>query len=104
MKKTVYSALHYGRENAVPSKVLADRLGFSSVRDLQKAIERERADGAVILSTTQNGGGYFLSDDPDELRRFTRTLKAREKNTEKAAASAQKALEAATRTCKRGGN
>ena len=95
MRKCVYDALPYGRENAIPSKMLAQILGFRSVRDLQKAVERERAAGAVILSDT-HGGGYYLSEDPDELRRFTRTLYARARNTMKAAESAQRALDAAT--------
>lgn len=95
MRKCVYDALPYGRENAIPSKMLAQILGFRSVRDLQKAVERERAAGAVILSDT-HGGGYYLSEDPDELRRFTQTLYARARNTMKAAESAQRALDAAT--------
>ena len=89
----VYESLLYGRENAIPSKALAEALGFRSVRELQKAVELERAAGAVILSDPC-GGGYYLSDDPEELRRFTRTLNAR--NTLRAAESAQRALDAAT--------
>lgn len=91
----VFDSLHYGKENAIPSKTLAKALGFQSVRDLQKRIERERAAGAVILSDPC-GGGYYLSNDPQELRRFTRTLHARARNTVKAAQSAQRALDAAT--------
>lgn len=91
----VFDSLRYGKENAVPSKILAKALGFQSVRDLQKQIERERAAGAVILSDPC-GGGYYLSDDPAELLRFTRTLNARARNTIKAAQSAQMALDAAT--------
>ena len=91
----IFDSLKYGRENAIPSKELAETLGFRSVRDLQKAVEAERAAGAVILSDPC-GGGYYLSDDPAELRRFTRTLNARAKNTLKAAESAQRALDAAT--------
>lgn len=91
----VYDSLKYGRENAIPSKMLAEALGFRSVRELQKVVESERAAGAVILSDPC-GGGYYLSDDPEELRRFTRTLNARAKNTLKAAESAQRALDTAT--------
>lgn len=91
----VYDSLHYGRENAIQSKMLAEALGFQTVRDLQKQIERERAAGAVILSDC-HGGGYYLSNDPEELLRFTRTLNARARNTIKAAQSAQRALDAAT--------
>ena len=49
MKITDY--LPTGKENAIPSKTLAEILGFDTVRELQKAIERERQAGAVILST-----------------------------------------------------
>lgn len=95
MRMNVRDSLPFGRENAIPSKDLAEALGFQTVRDLQKAIERERASGAVILSDC-HGGGYYLSNDPEELLRFTRTLNARARNTIKAAQSAQRALDAAT--------
>lgn len=95
MKFRVWDSLRYGRENAIPSKILAEALGFRSVRELQKAVEAERAAGAVILCDSQ-GAGYYLSNDPMELQRFTRTLNARARNTIKAAESAQRALDAAT--------
>ena len=95
MKTRVYATLHYGKENAIASKVLAEALGYSSVRELQKQVEKERTAGAVILSDPC-GGGYYLSNDPEELTRFTRTLQARARNTAKAALSAQRALDAAT--------
>ena len=95
VKLIVYDYLHFGRENSVRSKDLAKALGFRSVRELQRAVEQERAAGAVILSDPC-GGGYYLSDDPAELLRFTRTLNARARNTIKAAQSAQMALDAAT--------
>lgn len=91
MKYRVRDALLYGRANAIPSKTLAESLGFRSVRDLQKGIEFERAHGAVILSDAC-GAGYYLSNDPAELERFTRTLSARARNTIRAAESAQRAL------------
>lgn len=95
MEMKVYEYLHYGKDQAIQTKDLAMALGFKTVRDLQKQIERERAAGAVILSDS-HGAGYYLSDDPVELRRFTQTLNARAVNTLKAAESAQRALDAAT--------
>ena len=95
MKARVYEALRHGKENAIQSKVLAKVLGFRTVRDLQKQIERERAAGYVIISDPC-GGGYYLTEDPTELARFARTLNARAMNTIKAAQSAQMALDAAT--------
>ena len=95
MELKVYEYLRYGKEQAIRTKDLAMALGFKSVRDLQKQIERERAAGAVILSDPM-GVGYYLSNDPVELRRFTQTLNARATNTLKAAESAQRALDAVT--------
>lgn len=95
MKFPIRDALHYGRQNAIPSKRLAAALGFRSVRELQEQVAKERAAGAVILSDA-NGGGYFLSDEPAELERFARTLEARARNTVLAAQSARRALDAAT--------
>ena len=95
MRFIVRDALRYGKAGAIASKPLAEALGFRSVRELQKQIERERSAGAVILSDPC-GGGYYLSNDPAELLRFTRTLNARARNTIKAAQSAQMALDAVT--------
>lgn len=95
MKAIVYESLNYGRENAVKSAELAKRLGFKTVRELQKQIEAERAAGCVILSDSQ-GAGYYLSNDPVELRRFVNTLNARAANTIRASESAQRALDSAT--------
>ncbi len=92
MKTIVYDALSVGRENAVPLKQLAKQLGFRSVRDLQKQVEAERKAGAVILSDSQ-GAGYYLSDDPEELAKFTQRMERRAKNTLNAVRSAQLALD-----------
>lgn len=90
----IYDLLPEGRAAAIPSKDLARIAGVPTVRLLQRQIERERAGGAVILS--RSDGGYYRSSDPEELRRFIRTLDARAKNTARAAASARQALDAAT--------
>lgn len=95
MKITDY--LPTGKENAIPSKELAVRLGFYTVRDLQRAVERERQSGAVILSTCTDGGGYYLSDDPLEIAAFIRTLNNRANNTLRSLESAQTALDNMTR-------
>ena len=95
MKAIVYESLSYGRENAIKSAELAKRLGFKTVRELQKQIETERAAGYVILSDS-HGAGYYLRNDPVELRRFVNTLNARAANTIRASESAQRALDAAT--------
>lgn len=95
MKAIVYDVLQEGRRNAIPAKRLKEMLGFRSKRDLQKEIERERNAGYVILADF-SGGGYYKSNDPDELKQFTRTMNAKARNTLKALESAERALDAAT--------
>lgn len=85
----VQEVLHQGQENAINAQYLADILGFDSVRELQREIARERAAGAVILSTCENGGGYYLPADSGEVRQFIRTLENRAANTYKALQSAR---------------
>lgn len=77
----VQEVLDYGKENAIGSQDLADLLRYESIRELQKEIARERKAGAVILSTCEDGGGYFLPADDGEVKRFIRTLENRAKNT-----------------------
>lgn len=85
----VFEALPQGKENAVNARSLADLLNFDSVRDLQKEIARERKDGAVILSTCEDGGGYFRPKNKQEAERFIRTLESRARNTLAALRSAR---------------
>lgn len=83
-----------GKRNAIKSQKLADLVGCKSIRELQEVIAAERAAGAVILSTCQNGGGYFLPvpGDKREVIEFTHTLRRRAKNTLAAIESAEKYL------------
>ena len=81
-----------GKKNAISSQRLADLAGCKSVRELQEIIAEERAAGAVILSTAQNGGGYFLPESASEVKEFVRTLESRGKNTLAALKSARNYL------------
>lgn len=88
----VLNFLQTGKENAISALDLCTYLGFNSTRDLQHEIARERNEGAVILSTCQDGGGYFLPENDQEVRRFIRTLENRAKNTYAALKSARSFL------------
>lgn len=92
MNMIVKDMLPVGKQNAVNSKQLCDWLGFKSTRDLQSEIARERAAGAVILSTCQDDGGYYLPASAAEVKEFIHTLENRGKNTLLAIKSARKLL------------
>lgn len=85
--------LHTGIQNALSPEYLAAVTGLDSVRAVQKQIERERRSGAVILSSTQPPGGYYLPANREEVRRFIRTLENRAGETMRALDSARKYLE-----------
>lgn len=95
MESIVFNVLPYGRKNAIPWRDLVAQLGLSSKRELQKRIEAERRHGFVIL-TDFTGKGYFRSDDPDDLKRFIRTMEAKARNTRIAIISAERELNKAT--------
>lgn len=83
-----------GKKNAISSQKLANLTNCKSVRELQQIIAEERARGIVILSTCQNGGGYFLPcGDRNEVMEFIRTLQNRAENTLCALNSAKAYLE-----------
>lgn len=88
----VMEALDNGKENAISAQELCNFLGFNSVRELQYEIRRERKAGAVILSTCQEGGGYFLPSNEREVRQFIKTLENRANNTFEALRSARRFL------------
>ena len=83
-----------GKKNAISSQRLADMTGCKSIRELQQMIAKERARGIVILSTCQNGGGYFLpTGNRHEVVEFIQTLRRRAKNTLEAIKSAEAYLQ-----------
>lgn len=62
--------LKKGRSNAISGKKLAILMGYSDTRTLRHEIERERREGAVILSAQGIGGGYFLPGSSQELDEY----------------------------------
>jgi len=89
----VMEVLRPGKENAISAQDLCTYLKFDNVRDLQREIARERKAGAVILSATQEPGGYYLPGNDREVRQFIRTLENRAGNTYEALRSARKLLQ-----------
>lgn len=83
--QAIFDLLPVGESNAISSKQLANIVGTSSIRDLQNRVASEREQGALILSTCRNGGGYFKPSDGAEgraeIERYIRTLRSRALNT-----------------------
>ena len=85
----VKEILKTGKENALSPEYLAARLNLGTVRALQKQVEKERREGAVILSSTTPPGGYYLPGSRYEVVEFIRTLKNRADGTMEALKSAR---------------
>lgn len=96
-EKRVTPLLGRGAENALQTAELMDALGLRDRRQLRLLIERERAEGALILSTVKGRGGYFLpSADPfrarEEIAAFIKTVHSRAVNSQRALRAARRAL------------
>ena len=70
-KLSVVDYLLPGQANAIPARQLADLMGIRSTRYLRNLVERERRNGAVILSSTDDlYNGYYLPGSPEEVDRY----------------------------------
>lgn len=92
IERMIIEFLKKGKQNAIPSKQLVEMAGCGNIRDLRALVSQERQQGAVILSTSRGGGGYYLPGDTEEVREFIRTLDARARHTFLALRSARKYL------------
>lgn len=77
----IHEILMCGEENAIPGKVLVERLQLKDPRELTRLIERERRDGFPICATTNHENpGYFLAEGPEAMERYINSLDRRLKN------------------------
>lgn len=92
----VESFLPAGAENAIPTAQLVKLTGFKTARELQRQIEAERLSGALILSKSRQGGGYFMPSEGQaglyEIADYESTLTARAVSIFKTLSAARKAL------------
>ena len=70
----VADLLSPGAESAIPRRDLMALTGLRD-RELRRQIEVERRQGVPILSDNING--YWLSDDPAEIKKFSRSMRRR---------------------------
>ena len=79
--------LSHGRENAVPLRHLTAMTKLDG-RTVRAMIAEERLAGAPILA--YNSTGYFLPASEDEKAQFSRSMKHRAKEIERAAEAIEK--------------
>ena len=78
----------YGPKNGQTIRDL-ERLTGRRSREIRKQIETERRSGALIIS--DNAHGYYLTDDPAEVQRFTRSMLHRSREIARTARAVEKA-------------
>ncbi len=71
----IVEMLKVGKENAITREQLCIRLKQPD-RTVRKMIAEARLEGAIIINA-QDGAGYYLSDDPADLRRQYNTNRRR---------------------------
>ena len=92
-KTSIFDMLPVGAECAISRRTLVALTGLSD-RQLRYKISQERKAGALILSTTEGGGGYFRAADVQELRRWVAMMTAHTNATLAVIRAAQEALAA----------
>ncbi len=95
-KFCIIDILPEGKQNAMSSDALVRLLDLRSKRELQQLIAKERYEGALILSSST--GGYYTSQNRDEVAEFVRTLDNRARHTFAALKSARRFLKDADKS------
>lgn len=85
----VEEVLRRGQRNSLSAEYLVKCLDLGTVRALQKQKEKERREGAVIISTSTPPGGYYLPENVREVEQFIKTLENRAESTMDALESAR---------------
>lgn len=76
--RQVAAHLPIGASNAISGKELAAILGYKTLRLLSRQIQLERLAGAPICAAVSGDKrGYYLTDEPAELRRYISALDRR---------------------------
>lgn len=76
--RQVADVLPVGAANAVDGQTLVTILGFRTLRELSREIQRERAAGQPICAAVAGKiRGYYLAATPDEFSRYIKSLDRR---------------------------
>lgn len=79
--------LAHGAEHAVPRRHLRQMTGLSD-RGVRRRIQEERLAGTPILSSN-DAGGYYLTENQAELEHFVRSMRSRAREIEAVAAAVE---------------
>lgn len=93
--EALQAVLPRGAANAKPRAQLARELGLSD-RNTRALIEAARNEGLLICNE-QNGHGYYIASDLDEIERTWRQMRSRAIATFRAARHFRRALKEAGR-------
>lgn len=88
----IQELLNTGKANAMTTNQIMRVCGFKRKRDVSEQIAHERANGAIICSTTTEGGGYYLPADRMEILEFVHSMDGRAIKIFKAVKSAKRYL------------
>lgn len=83
----ILSLLRSGSENALTLRDIRSQTGFDG-RRVRLAIREARLRGVPVVS--DNESGYWLSDSPDEIRRFANSMRHRAREIAAVAAAVEK--------------
>jgi len=77
LKKAILYELKRGNLNALPGRILAQRLGFKDDRRIRLAIRELIAEGYPIAASVSPPMGFFITQDKKEAGRYLSDLKSR---------------------------
>lgn len=77
LQEAIVSELKRGKLNALPGRLLAQRLGFKDDRQIRLAIRELIAKGYPIASSVSPPMGFFIAQDRKEAERYLSDLKGR---------------------------
>lgn len=77
LKDAVLLRLKRGKLNALPGRILAQRLGFKDDRQIRIAIRNLIADGHPIAASVSPPMGFFIAETTKEATQYLSDLKGR---------------------------
>lgn len=73
-KQKIERLLSHGKENAITCNDLMKFFPKASKRDILAQIRKERNSGVTILAQKNNGGGFFLPANQEEVSEYLELL------------------------------